>query len=74
MTVTRSAAAGALLLNLPTVFAATALPAAALATSAFALAAAGAALGALTWWAISHRVDEAVAESTEAHGGERLAA
>jgi membrane protein YqaA with SNARE-associated domain len=74
MTVTRSAAAGALVLNLPTLFAAAALPAAAVAISAFALAAVGAALGALTRWAISHRIDEAVAASTGASGIERLAA
>ncbi len=75
MTATRLAIAGALVLNIPTIFAASALPAGAVVISALVLAAIGAALGAVTAWAIaapSAALASAV-ESSPAHA-ERLAA
>jgi hypothetical protein len=50
MTVTRLAIAGAIVLNVPTLIAATALSPGALVLSALVLAAIGAALGAVTAW------------------------
>ena len=50
MTVARSAGAGALILNVPTIAAATALPASAVILAAVVLAMLGATLGAVTEW------------------------
>jgi hypothetical protein len=61
MTTTRFAIIGAAALNVPTIFAGTALPAGALALSAVVLSATGAALGVMFGWGISSRIDTAVA-------------
>jgi hypothetical protein len=53
MTATRTAIGGALALNVPSVYAATALPPSAVAISTIALAAIGATLGAITGGAIT---------------------
>ncbi len=53
MTINRLALAGALVLNIPTIFAASVLPAGAVVISALVLAAIGASLGAVTGWAIA---------------------
>ena len=75
MTISRSALAGAALLNIPTAFAASALPASAVVIGAVVLAAVGAAIGALSAWAITARIDEAVGARTVAPAAaERLAA
>ncbi len=75
MTATRLAIAGALALNIPTVFAASALPAGAVVISALVLAAIGAAVGAVTGWAIAAppAADATAVESAPAYA-ERLAA
>jgi len=73
MTATRLAVAGALALNIPTIFAASALSAGAVVISALVLAAIGAALGAVTGWAIAAPSAVAAAESAPAYA-ERLAA
>jgi hypothetical protein len=73
MTATRLAVAGALVLNIPTISAASALPAGAVVISALVLAAIGAALGAVTGWAIAAPSAVAAAESAPAYA-ERLAA
>ena len=52
MTVTRLAIAGAILLNIPTLVAATALSAGAIVITALVLAMIGATLGAVTAWAL----------------------
>jgi hypothetical protein len=75
MTISRSAVAGAVMLNIPTIFAASALSASAVAISAVVLAAVGAAIGAVSAWAITDRIDEAVAAGEVAPAAaERLAA
>jgi membrane protein YqaA with SNARE-associated domain len=71
MTATRLAVAGALVLNIPTIFAATVLSAGAIVISAIVLAAIGAALGAVTGWAIAAPAEPAVVAAA-VH--ERLAA
>jgi hypothetical protein len=72
MTTTRLAIAGALALNIPTLFAAAVLPAATIVIAALALAAIGAALGAVTGWAITSPAEQAALAVAPAH--ERLAA
>ena len=52
MTITRTALAGALAINVPSVYWATLLPAGAVVTGILALAAIGALLGAFTGWAV----------------------
>ena len=59
MTISRSAAAGAIVLNVPMIFAASILPVGAVALSVVLLAAIGAALGAVTAWAISTQPEPA---------------
>jgi membrane protein YqaA with SNARE-associated domain len=71
MTATRVAVAGALILNVPTVFAATTLSAGAILISVVVLAAIGAALGAVTGWAITTPAEPTAVVATE---HERLAA
>ncbi|HEY3766736.1 MAG TPA: hypothetical protein VGL44_16350 [Gaiellales bacterium] len=73
MTITRFAIAGAIVLNIPTIFAATALSAGALVTSAIVLAAIGAALGAVTAWAVATPAATRVAVVAESRE-DRLAA
>jgi membrane protein YqaA with SNARE-associated domain len=72
MTTTRLAVAGALVLNIPTLFAAAVLPAGAIVIAALALAAIGAALGAVTGWAITSPAEQAAVAAAPAY--ERLAA
>jgi hypothetical protein len=75
MTTTRLAIIGAAVLNVPTIFAGTLLPAAAVAVSAAVLAATGAALGAVLGWGISPRTDQVAATPrVESAGFERIAA
>jgi hypothetical protein len=75
MTTTRLAVIGAAVLNVPTIFAATVLPAGAVAISAAVLAAAGAGLGTILGWGISHRSDQVAATpQSEPAGYERMAA
>jgi membrane protein YqaA with SNARE-associated domain len=71
MTATRLAVAGALILNIPTILAATALSAGAILISMVALATIGAALGAVTGWAIATPAEPTAIAVTE---HERLAA
>jgi membrane protein YqaA with SNARE-associated domain len=71
MTPTRLAVAGALVLNIPTIAAATVLSAGAVAITAVVMAAIGASLGAVTGWAIATPA-EPTAAVERAH--ERLAA
>ena len=59
MTISRLAAAGAIVLNVPMIFAASILPVGAVALSVVLLAAIGAALGAVTAWAISTQPEPA---------------
>ena len=75
MTSNRLLIAGALVLNIPTVFAAAVLPAGAVVISALVLAAIGASLGAVTGWALAgpSAATETAAESSPAYA-ERLAA
>jgi membrane protein YqaA with SNARE-associated domain len=75
MTTTRLALAAALVLNIPTIFAASVLPAAAIVISALVLAAIGASLGAVTGWALAapSAARATAAESVPAYA-ERLAA
>lgn len=72
MTATRLAVAGALVLNIPTLFAATVLSSGAIVISALLLAAIGAALGAVTGWAIATPAEQAAVAAAPAY--ERLAA
>jgi membrane protein YqaA with SNARE-associated domain len=75
MTTTRLAFIGAAVLNVPTIFAATLLPAGAIAISAAVLAATGAGLGAMLGWGISKRTDQPAATARfEPAGVERIAA
>ena len=74
MTTTRFALIGAAALNVPTIFAATVLPAGALMLSAVVLAATGAALGAMLGWGITKRSDDAAATRFEPAAIERIAA
>jgi hypothetical protein len=74
MTIPRLAIAGAIAFNIPTMFAAGALPAGALAIAAVGLAVIGAGLATITGWAITSRIDAAVAQARPAHVAERLAA
>jgi membrane protein YqaA with SNARE-associated domain len=75
MTLLRFALTGAVLFNLPNLFAVSVLPASAVALSVVLLAVAGAALGAMIGWAITSRIDAAVAAvRVEAPATERLAA
>jgi len=71
MTATRLAIAGALILNIPAIFAATTLSAGAILISVVVLAAIGAALGAVTGWAIATPAEPTAIAVTE---HERLAA
>lgn len=73
MTTSHFAIAGAAILNLPTLFAASLLPAGAVAVTAILLAATGAALGALVGWAITRGGDAATAW-VESADEERMAA
>lgn len=75
MTSNRLALAGALVLNIPTIFAAAVLPAGAVVISALVLAAIGASLGAVTGRALAapSAAAETAAESSPAYA-ERLAA
>jgi membrane protein YqaA with SNARE-associated domain len=72
MTANRLAIAGALALNIPTIFAATAISAGAVVVMAVALAALGAALGAVTGWAIATPAEQTAVAVAPAQ--ERLAA
>ena len=72
MTATRLAVAGALVLNIPTLFAATVLSTGAIVISALVLAAVGAALGAVTGWAIATPAEREAVAALPAQ--ERLAA
>jgi hypothetical protein len=72
MTPTRLAVAGALVLNIPTILAAGVLSAGAIVISTLVLAAIGAALGAVTGWAITSPAAPATAAAAPAD--ERLAA
>jgi hypothetical protein len=76
MTITRPAAAGAIVLNLPMIFAAPILSVGAGALSVILLAVIGAALGAVTAWAISTQPEPAPAAATPVAptGAERIAA
>ena len=74
MTIPRLAVAGAIAFNIPTIFAAAALPAGALAIAAVGLAVIGAGLGTITGWAITSQIDAAVARARPASVAERLAA
>ena len=76
MTISRLAAAGAIVLNVPMIFAASILPVGAVALSVVLLAAIGAALGAVTAWAISTQPEPAHATATPvaSAGAERIAA
>jgi membrane protein YqaA with SNARE-associated domain len=75
VTTLRFALAGAVLFNAPNLFAASVLPAREVALGAVLLAAAGAALGAMVGWAITSRIDAAVATvRVEAPAAERLTA
>jgi membrane protein YqaA with SNARE-associated domain len=73
MTAVRTAIAGALALNVPSVYGATALPIGAVAISVVALAIVGAVLGAVTGWAIE-RTPGTTASVYELRRPERLAA
>jgi membrane protein YqaA with SNARE-associated domain len=64
MTIHHLAAAGAIVLNAPIMFAASALSVGALAVSVVLLAAIGAALGAITAWAISTQPETVAADTT----------
>ena len=75
MTISRLAIIGAIALNIPTIFAATALPAGAIVISVLVLAAVGASIGAVTGWAIARPAAEPVARDVAAPArAERLAA
>jgi hypothetical protein len=75
MTITRFAVAGAVLLNVPTLAAASALPALSIVVSALVLAVLGAALGAVTGLAIlRHDEGAAAAVSPASRDAERIAA
>jgi membrane protein YqaA with SNARE-associated domain len=75
VTISRLAIIGAIALNIPTIFAATALSAGAVLISALVLAAVGAAVGAVTGWAIARPGAEPVARDVAAPvRAERLAA
>lgn len=71
----RLALAGAIALNIPTIFAATVLSTGAVVISALVLAALGAAIGAVTGWAITAQpAESAVGTVTVPARAERLAA
>jgi membrane protein YqaA with SNARE-associated domain len=72
MTITRLALAGALVLNIPTIVAAGVLSAGAIVVAALTLAAVGAALGAVTGWAIAAPAEQPAVAAAPAY--ERLAA
>jgi membrane protein YqaA with SNARE-associated domain len=74
MTTSHFAIAGAAILNLPTLFAASLLPAGAVAVTAVLLAATGAALGALVGWAITRGGEVAATARVEPADAERIAA
>ena len=75
MNTSRLALAGAIVLNIPTIFAATVLPAGAVVISAIVLAALGAAIGAVTGWAIAAQAGEPATVTVAAPARtERLAA
>jgi hypothetical protein len=74
MTTSRLAIVGAIAFNIPTIFAAAALPASAVAIAAVGLAVIGAGLGTVTGWAITSQIDAAVAQVRPAPVAERLAA
>ncbi len=76
MTISRLAATGAIVLNVPIIFAASIMPVSAIVLSVILLAAIGAALGAVTGWAISTQPETAPAAATrKAHAStERIAA
>jgi membrane protein YqaA with SNARE-associated domain len=75
MTISRLAITGAIVLNIPTLFATAALPATAVVISALVLATVGAALGAVTGWAIAGPAAEpAVGTIAASQRDERLAA
>ena len=76
MTVTRLAVAGAILLNIPTLVAATALSAGAIVITALVLAMIGATLGAVTAWALEPAAAAAVPATVAAprRDAERIAA
>jgi membrane protein YqaA with SNARE-associated domain len=76
MTTFRLATAGAIVLNLPMIFAAATLPVAAATLSMVLLAAIGAALGAVTAWAISTQPEPVPAAATPVapNDAERIAA
>ena len=74
MTTTSLAIIGAAVLNVPTVLAATVLPADAFAISAVVLPATGAVLGAMLGWGIAHHSDEVAATQFEPAAIERIAA
>ncbi len=76
MTISRLAATGAIVLNVPMIFAASIMPVGAIVLSVILLAAIGAALGAVTGWAISTQPETALAAATPVApaGTERIAA
>ncbi len=76
MTNSRLAAAGAIVLNVPMIFAASILSVAAIVLSVVLLSSIGAALGAVTAWAISPQPETAPAAATPVTpaGAERIAA
>jgi hypothetical protein len=75
VTLVRFALAGAVLFNLLDPFAASVLPASTVVLSAVLLTVAGAALGAVAGWAVTSRIEAAVAAvRVEAPAAERLAA
>lgn len=75
MTISRLAIAGAIAFNIPTIFAASALPAGALVITALVMAVIGAVLGTVAGWAITSQIDAAVAaEAQPVPVAERLAA
>ena len=76
MTISRLAATGAIVLNVPMIFAASIVPVSTVALSVVLLSAIGAALGAVTGWAISTRPETTLTAETQAAPAntERIAA
>ena len=76
MAISRLAATGAIVLKVPMIFGASILPVGAIVLSVILLAALGAALGAVTGWAISPQPETALAAETPVApaGTERIAA
>jgi membrane protein YqaA with SNARE-associated domain len=76
MTISRLAAVGAIVLNVPMIFAASILSVGAVVLSVVLLATIGAALGAVTGWATATQLETAVADATPVApaGAERIAA